>query len=211
MAYRAPFVSGKDSLNNEYTSDDGQRRSIPPTLVITAIAHVPDADRCVTPVLAQPGNVLILLGNTNREFAGSHLDHVLGAPTDVGVAPAPDPDAPTRYRNLHAAMQQGLVWSCHDVSEGGLAVTLAEMCIVGRLGVDVTELPVDDPVTALFSESASRLVVEVARDDLTGFGDIMHEELHVLGAVTHDQFLVFPGVDPIGVDVLADAFNRVSQ
>jgi phosphoribosylformylglycinamidine synthase len=105
MAYRAPFVSGKDSLNNEYTSDDGQRRSIPPTLVITAIAHVPDADRCVTPVLAQPGNVLILLGNTNREFAGSHLDHVLGAPTDVGVAPAPDPDAPTRYRNLYAAMQ----------------------------------------------------------------------------------------------------------
>ncbi len=82
MAYRAPFVSGKDSLNNEYTGADGQRHSVPPTLVITAVAHVPDADRCVTPVLSQAGNVLIQLGTTSREFAGSHLDLVYGEPDD---------------------------------------------------------------------------------------------------------------------------------
>ena len=55
--YNAPFVSGKDSLNNEYVGADGQRHAVPPTLVITAVAHVPDADHCVTPDLAEPGNV----------------------------------------------------------------------------------------------------------------------------------------------------------
>ena len=72
--YNAPFVSGKDSLNNEYVGSDGQRHAVPPTLVITAIAHVPDADHCVTPDLAEPGNVLLLIGETDTEFAGSHLD-----------------------------------------------------------------------------------------------------------------------------------------
>jgi phosphoribosylformylglycinamidine synthase len=210
MAYRAPFVSGKDSLNNEYTGADGERHAVPPTLVITAVGHVPDADRCVTPVLAQPGNALVLLGNTSREFAGSHLDLVYGAPHDIGCAPAPDPDAPARYRRLHEAMLEGLVRSCHDVSEGGLAVALAEMCIAGRLGAVITDLPHDDLPAALFAESQSRLVVEVTPADLVRFGDVMHEPIHVLGTVTDDDALVFPGLEPILIDTLADAFHRLT-
>jgi phosphoribosylformylglycinamidine synthase len=84
-AYQAPFVSGKDSLNNEYSGADGQRHAVPPTLVITAVAHVPDADRCVTPVLQRAGDVVVLLGGTQPEFAGSHLDLVHGAPDVDGV------------------------------------------------------------------------------------------------------------------------------
>jgi phosphoribosylformylglycinamidine synthase len=209
MAYRAPFVSGKDSLNNEYTGADGERHAVPPTLVITAVAHVPDVDRCVTPALCQPGNVLVLLGTTSREFAGSHLDLAVGAPLDLGSAPAPDPDAPARYRRLHQAMLEGLVASCHDVAEGGLAVALAEMCIAGRLGAHVAELPHDDFTASLFAESQSRLVVEVAETDLVRFGDVMHETIHVLGTVTEEQTLTFPGIDPIPVDDLSDAFQRL--
>ncbi len=208
MAYRAPFVSGKDSLNNEYTGTDGERHAVPPTLVITAVAHVPDADQCVTPALVQPGNALVLLGTTNREFAGSHLDLVYEAPQDVGCVPAPDPDAPVRYRHLHQAMLEGLVWSCHDVSEGGLAVTLAEMCIAARLGAEITELPHDELATALFSESQSRLVVEVAPTDLARFGDVMHESIQRIGRVTDGHHLVIPGIDPIAIEDLADAFHR---
>jgi phosphoribosylformylglycinamidine synthase len=208
MAYRAPFVSGKDSLNNEYTGSDGERHSVPPTLVITAIAHVPDADQCVTPVLSQPGNALVLLGTTSREFAGSHLDLVNGAPDELGPVPAPDPDAPVRYRHLHQAMLEGLVWSCHDVSEGGLAVALAEMCIAGRLGAEITALPHEDKVAALFAESQSRLIVEIAQTDLERFGDVMHDKMLVLGKVTEDQYLILPGVEPIDVEDLADAFQR---
>ncbi len=169
LAHGAPFVSGKDSLNNEYTGADGQRHAVPPTLVITAVAHVPDVGRCVTAELTAPGNVAVPARDTAPEFAGSHLDHVLGPPADVGAAPQPDPAAPDRYRRLHAAIRAGLVAACHDVSEGGLAVALAELCIAGRLGATVDALPHDDTATALFAESIGRLVVEVAPGDVEGF------------------------------------------
>ena len=205
--YNAPFVSGKDSLNNEYVGADGQRHAVPPTLVITAIAHVPDADHCVTPDLSEPGDSLILIGQTEAEFAGCHLDLVHGAPTSVGVAPAPDPDAPETYRQLHAAMRAGLVVACHDVSEGGLAVSLAEMCIAGRLGARVDELPSSDLATALFSESCGRLIVEVSPRSVDAFMKIMGRSAALLGEVTADAQLSIPGVDPIPVGALADAFN----
>ena len=178
--------------------------------MITAIAHVPDADQCVTPVLSQAGNALVLLGTTSREFAGSHLDLLQGAPADLGPVPAPDPDAPVRYRHLHQAMLEGLVWSCHDVSEGGLAVALAEMCIAGRLGAEITALPHDDRTAAFFAESQSRLIVEVSQSDLERFSDVMHDKLLVLGTVIDDQRLILPGMTPIDVEDLADAFNRTS-
>ncbi len=56
----------------------------------------------------------MLIGTTDTEFAGSHLDLVHGQPDDPGVAPAPDPDAAMHYRHLHAAIQAGLIVSCHD-------------------------------------------------------------------------------------------------
>jgi phosphoribosylformylglycinamidine synthase len=205
--YNAPFVSGKDSLNNEYLGADGQRHAVPPTLVITAIAHVPDADHCVTPDLAEPGDELILIGSTDTEFAGSHLDLVHGAPPDAGVAPAPNPDAPETYRRLHAAMREGLVVSCHDVSEGGLAVSLAEMCIAGRLGAHIDTLPHDDLATSLFSESSGRLVAEVQPGNVAAFMKIMGRSAARLGSVTDDSLLSIPGVEPIAVDLLVDAFN----
>ncbi len=205
--FNAPFVSGKDSLNNEYVGADGERHAVPPTLVITAVGHVPDADRCVTPDLLTPGNVLMLIGSTETEFAGSHLDLVLGQPDDPGVAPAPDPDAAMHYRNLHAAMQAGLIVSCHDVSEGGLAVALAEMCIAGRLGATIEDLPHEDLATALFSESAGRLVVEVEERSVPAFLRIMDDDVFPLGHVSESGNLSLPGVDAIGVSDLADAFN----
>jgi len=205
--YGAPFVSGKDSLNNEYVGDDGERHAVPPTLVITAVAHVPDVDHCVTPDLVAAGNVLLLVGSTDAEFAGSHLDLVHGAPKQPGIAPSPDPDAPVTYRHLHAAMRAGLVASCHDVSEGGLAVALAEMCIAGRRGAHVDTLPHDDPTTALFSESTGRLIVEVEPRRVAAFMKVMDDRALRLGVVDDTRMLTVPGVDPIPVADLADAFN----
>ncbi|NNE11210.1 MAG: phosphoribosylformylglycinamidine synthase subunit PurL [Ilumatobacter sp.] len=210
MAYRAPFVSGKDSLNNEYTGADGKRHSVPPTLVITAVAHVPDVEGCITPALRRAGNTLLLLGTTSREFAGSHLDLLHGEPDEVGTVPAPDPDAPARYRQLHQAMRAGLVQSCHDLSEGGLAVALAEMCIGGRLGAEIVELPHVDRVAGLFAESQSRLVVEVAAGDLSEFGSLLHEGFITIGTVIDEPELRLPGLTPIAVEDLADAFNRTA-
>ncbi len=209
--HAAPFVSGKDSLNNEYLGSDGERHAVPPTLVIHAVAHVPDVDRCITPDLTDPGNVVMLIGNTTTEFAGSHLDLVCGEPDDPGVAPAPDPDGPDRYRRLHEAMRAGLVMSCHDVSEGGLAVALAEMCIGGRLGISVDALPHDNTATALFSESTGRLLVEVEPRSVPAFLRVMDDAARRIGVVNHSGTLKVPDAPAIPVSELADAFNTGVQ
>jgi phosphoribosylformylglycinamidine synthase subunit PurSL len=207
IAHGAPFVSGKDSLNNEYTGADGQCHAVPPTLVITAVAHVPEVGACVTAELTAPGSTLLLVGQTRAEFAGSHLDLVLGEPAAVGAAPQPDPDAPGRYRRLHAAIRAGLVRACHDVSEGGLAVALAELCIAGRLGAVIDQLPHPDRATALFAESTGRLVVEVRPEDVARFLDVAGPAL-LLGTVSAEPALALPSLPAIPVADLIRAFHR---
>ena len=162
--HRAPFVSGKDSLNNEYLGSDGQRHSVPPTLVITAFGVIPDASRRLTSDLKAAGNTLIVIGETRDELRGSRLDAVLGLDAD-GQLPTVDFAAPARYRAFHVASAEGLFVSAHDCSDGGLAAALAEMAIAGRLGVehDFSGVHTDETV-AWFSESLSRIVVEVEPD-----------------------------------------------
>ena len=178
LAHQAPFVSGKDSLNNEYLTSLGERRSIPPTLVITAVGRV-RLDQVVTSDLKCAGNVVLLVGSTRNELRGSHLDAVLGI-DGPGEVPAPDPRAASRYRDLHRAMSAGLVRSCHDLSEGGLATAAAEMAMAGRLGLDLAVA--GDPIVGLFSESTGRFVVEVAAADVEAFTAIVAES-SVLGTV----------------------------
>ena len=207
LAHRAPFVSGKDSLNNEYQGPDGRRRSVPPTLVVTAVAHVPDANVVVTPDLKQAGSVVALIGRTETELGGSHAALVLGRPT-LGCVPAPDAAAPARYRRLHLALRSGRVRSCHDVSDGGLAVALAEMAIGGRLGIDVTALAHADVATALFAESNGRFVVELDPADVDWLADALAEPVTVLGHVVAEPTLSFAGVGEISLDRLVTAFTR---
>ncbi len=130
LAYRTPFISGKDSLYNEFNGTP-----IPGTLLISAIAIVPDMNRAVTAPLKQAGNHLYLVGTTHDELGGSLLHSLHGSNT--GHAPTP-PRQRTRttIARLHQAIRAGLVHSCHDLSEGGLALALAEMALGGRLGIE---------------------------------------------------------------------------
>src|SRR6185436_3777194 len=125
IAYGTPFVSGKDSLNNEYVVD-GKPIVIPPTLLVTAFCVVDDVRKCVTMDLKESGNLLFVVGVTRDEMGGSHLGLVRGA--DGGVAPRVRTDEGlAAFDALHAAIAAGLVRACHDLSEGGLVVALAEM------------------------------------------------------------------------------------
>ncbi len=209
VAHGAPFVSGKDSLNNEYLGADGTRHAVPPTLVITAVAHVPDVNAVVTPDLKRAGDVVVQIGTTACEFGGSHFAKVGNEPFDA-VVPAPDPDAPSRYRRLHQALRSGRVLACHDLSEGGLAVALAEMAIAGRLGLSVDTLPGPDPVSALFSESSSRFVCEIAAGDVDWLVEHLGEPVTVLGTVTAEPMLILPGARPLALDALVTAFGAGS-
>ena len=206
VAHGAPFVSGKDSLNNEYLGADGARHSVPPTLVITAIAHVPDVNAVVTPDLKRAGDVVVQIGATACEFGGSHFAKLQREPFEATV-PAPDPDAPSRYRELHEILRSGRVLACHDLSEGGLAVALAEMAIAGRLGLSIDALPGPDPVSALFSESSSRFVCEVAAGDVGWLAERLGEPVTVLGTVTSEPFLALPGSPALTLDALVTAFG----
>jgi phosphoribosylformylglycinamidine synthase len=218
-AYGAPFVSGKDSLNNEYLAVDGKRHAIPPTLVITAVSLVPNAEMAVTPDLKNSGNLLVLVGRTQREFGGSHLSMISGD-TVVRAVPAPDPLSPATYRGLHRAMRAGLVVSAHDCSEGGVAVAVAEMAIGGRIGADIDPTRIhQDAVSALFSESTGRIICEVRPDHLERFiaslgetnGDDHGPRTVVIGRVTDSSLLRIEGHFDIEVEQLVKAFNGVAR
>jgi phosphoribosylformylglycinamidine synthase len=166
LAYNMPFISGKDSLNNEFHAAD-RHIIIPPTLLISALGHVPDVRRCVTMDLKEAGNLLYLVGVTNDEMGGSHYHLIHGY--EGGIPPLLDiTTAPTLFHLLHDAIRRGLVRSCHDLSEGGLAVAVAEMAFAGGIGADVTGVfspgGLCDTI-ALFSESATRFIVEVAAEN----------------------------------------------
>ncbi|MEE8469184.1 MAG: phosphoribosylformylglycinamidine synthase subunit PurL, partial [Planctomycetota bacterium] len=168
MAYGTPFISGKDSLNNEYRVE-GQTLSIPPTLYVSAMAVVPDVARTVTMDAKTAGNLLFLVGATRAELGGSELFAQLGL--DGGRVPDPDlATAPKLLRKLASILARGKLRACHDLSEGGLAVALAETCLAGGLGADVDLTAIDhepfpagydETATLLFAESPTRFLVEI--------------------------------------------------
>ncbi|MCB8982549.1 MAG: phosphoribosylformylglycinamidine synthase subunit PurL [Ardenticatenaceae bacterium] len=194
VAYQTPFISGKDSLNNEYTGSDGQKHAIPGTLLISALGIVPDVAKTVTMDLKRAGDFLFIVGETGAELGGSHYGLVGGTiQPQHNNTPKAKPRALDTFRKLHKAIQAGLVQACHDCAEGGLAVTLAEMCLAGGLGVEIHLIHAPrDPYWAyssdeaiLFSESLSRFAVEVRPEHSDPFRAIMagtpHECVGVIG------------------------------
>jgi phosphoribosylformylglycinamidine synthase II len=199
LAYGTPFVSGKDSLNNEYVDPQGVKRPIPPTLLVSSMAIVPDVRQAVTMDLKAPGNLLYVVGETRAEL-GASLYYRLHGGMGSSV-PAPVPDAIETMRALHGAMRQGLVRACHDLSEGGLAVAAAEMAFAGRLGleIDLNQVPCAADLTsdavALFSESCARFLVEVAPQDADAFESVLAERPCArVGHVTDDDTLRVRGL-----------------
>jgi phosphoribosylformylglycinamidine synthase len=178
IAFSAPFISGKDSLNNVFACDDGTKISIPSTLLISAISIVDDINKCVTMDAKKAGNFLFILGETKNELGGSHYYKING---EVG-ANVPKVDlsmAPNIAQKISEAISRSLIVSCHDCSEGGLAVALAEMAFAGGLGIeaDLRGLPRSKDCIRvdlqLFSESNSRYIVEVEPENYNTFAKLM--------------------------------------
>ncbi len=164
LAYEAPFISGKDSLNNEFIDHDGRRHAIPGTLLISAVGIVPDIERTVTMDFKSAGNLIIMIGETRDEMGGSHYNQV--ARLNSGAVPRPNPAALQTLKALHGVISSGWVSACHDCSEGGLAVAVAEMCLGGQLGASIQLGNVPHPGKSLsveqllFSETLTRFIVE---------------------------------------------------
>ncbi len=172
MKFGVPFISGKDSLNNFYTKQDGSIVSIPGTLLISAISVIEDVEKTVTSDFKDAGNLIYVAGTTCDELGGSRLFKILNI--EAGKCPVSNPEITLQLmEKLHQAIKKGLVQSCHDCSEGGLAVAICEMMIGSGYGAEVhlEHIPAntDKIVSLIFGESQGRFIIEVDESNVEQF------------------------------------------
>jgi len=207
-AYRMPFISGKDSLFNEF---DGH--SIPGTLLISALGLIPDLNRAITSAGCGIGDDVWLVGEQSEHLGGSLVNEMLGL--GATVVPAPVSDPLPRYRAVHRAIIDGLVTSAHDCSEGGLAVSIAEMAIGSRHGFTV-EVPTHsgDALSALSNESPGRLILTAAPANRQSLTAILADRARLIGTVDEGSSVRLQAVDTsveLPLDDLVDAFTGRSR
>ena len=219
IAFDSPFISGKDSLNNEFSCEDGTQISIPSTLLISAISIVDDVNKCVTMDAKEAGNLLFIVGETKNELGGSHYYKIHGQ-LGANVPRVDLETAPKIAAKVAEAIAQGPVVSCHDCSEGGLAVALAEMAFAGGVGIeaDLRGLPKGKDCsrvdTQLFSESNSRYIVEVEPENYDAFAKLMlNLPFGQIGKVTTEKKLIIKAeggeaVIALDVDLLKQAWQE---
>jgi phosphoribosylformylglycinamidine (FGAM) synthase-like enzyme len=193
--FGVPFISGKDSLNNTWRDPSGKLRSIPRSLLISAIGVIKDAQRTVTMDLKETGDWIYLVGETRDELGGAHLWKAVGKSAKGHVPRVQVPRAHEIFTLVHQAISRGFIRACHDLSEGGLAVAAAEMAFAGELGMslDLARSPVASPVpeiSLLFSETPSRFLVEVPPVAKKGFEMLLKGYAGCLGRVTKSNTLV---------------------
>ncbi len=177
IVYETPFISGKDSLYNEYETE---RESIcvPPTLLISAMAVMKNVERVISMDCKQAGNLIYIIGTTGNELGGSHYYAIHGYMGNNVPRVYPE-KGKELMKALSAAIEKGLVRACHDCSEGGIGVAAAEMAFAAGLGVVIylDKIPLAEPIErddfVLFSESNSRFLAEVAPEDKQAFEKIM--------------------------------------
>ena len=193
VVLRTPFISGKDSLNNEFSFLDAHGESqtivIPSTLLISALGQIDDVENSVTMDLKQPGNLIYLIGETKDEMGGSHFTLVNNL--EGGCVPKVEAEfARNVFLTLHRTIRSRLIRSCHDLSEGGLAVTAAEMSFAGEFGMELDlgnmlENSSLEDYVLLFSESNTRFLVEVEPEHRADFESLWNElPCQLLGKVS---------------------------
>lgn len=200
-AYGAPFVSGKDSFYNYFKTEEGPI-SIPCTLLVSGFGVVEKLEHVVGASLRGTGNKLALVGQSSSGLSGSVFARMItqNARDDVAFPNPPqfnEEDAFAAYERYHELVKRGIVLSAHDVSEGGLAVALAEMGFSGKAGVhvDLSAVPTVDgtPVAEhLFGETPGRIVFEIADKHVKIVEDA---GFTIIGETTEDGHLTIANGD----------------
>jgi phosphoribosylformylglycinamidine synthase subunit PurSL len=213
VAYGVPLISGKDSMKNDYQIGDN-KISIPPTVLFSVIGKIADARKAVSMDVKRPGDLVYLLGKTADELGGSEYY----AQHDELGSQVPHVDAKEallRYRTVNKAQQQGLIASCHDLSDGGLGIALAESAFAGGFGmqIDLAMVDKDSDIREdklLFSESQSRLLVTVHpqhKDDFEAL--FVNQSCSCIGQVVADADLVINGLQ--GQSLVRQSLEQLKQ
>jgi len=209
-----PFISGKDSMKNDYY--DGEKKySIPPTLLITIIAKIDNIERACTSEFKQPGDFIYILGNTTDELGSSEYYRLFGGignnPPKVKI----EEYLPT-YKKLSEAIEAGLVASAHDISDGGFAVAFAECAIYRSFGaeVDIQKIPSNsvDERAILFSESPGRFIVTVRQENAEKFEQKMTGSTFArIGRVRGDKRLIVRAGERVVLNENIDDLNAAHR
>jgi len=193
-AYGIPLISGKDSMKNDYNIGN-IKISIPPTLLISIVAKVPDIRKCVTMDFKEDGNFIYLIGVTYPELGASEYA-ILKNVADNRVPNVHNfVQTFSCYCALFSAIQENLVKSCHDISDGGFAVAISEMCFSGELGADVDlknihQKDCKSDIDLLFSETPGRIIVEVSPKNAHRFESFFNKlPLRKIGTTTKNKIL----------------------
>jgi phosphoribosylformylglycinamidine synthase len=175
--FGVPFISGKDSLYNEF-SEHGKSIAIPGTILISAISVMDDVGKTVSMYAKESGDLVYVVGETSDELGGSHYFDLFGA-LGNNVPKVDTVLAKKIFNALSKATGKGLIRAMHDCSEGGIGLAAAEMAFSGGLGMELflSEVPYKSNAArndfVLFSESNSRFIVEVAKKDQKVFEKIL--------------------------------------
>jgi len=162
--YKAPFISGKDSLYNEYITEK-KTYKILPTLLVTGLGIIEDENLIPLSYFKKKGNPVYVIGKTNiKEIGGSEYLKLKGIKRK-GIVPKVYPKKFMKvYRKIYEALKKKNLISTHDVSQGGIFVAVAEMCFANNKGININIQEVKRPDLFLFSESAGRIIAEVEKD-----------------------------------------------
>lgn len=181
--FNIPMTSGKDSMKNDFIKD-GVKISVPPTILYSMVAKIDDVRRTVTAEFKQAGDLVYLVGHTYDELGASEF-YQLFDELGANVPRVRKQEAKSIYLKMMQAHRQRLIVSAHDISDGGLAVALAESAFGGNYGADV-DLPDTGigELAMLYSESPSRFVVSIAPESKENFEAIMKDEAFFLGKVS---------------------------
>jgi phosphoribosylformylglycinamidine synthase len=198
MAYQVPCISGKDSMKNDFMAG-AVKISVPPTVLFSVLGKISDARKAVTMDCKAPGDLIFIVGITYEEMGGSEYFAMHGA---IGnqVPQVRAEKAKDLYRKLHAAITEGTVASCHDCSDGGLGIALAESAFAGGFGMEVNlgKVPaegIERDDYLLFSESQSRFVVTINPAKKDAFLAIMQGiPLGAIGTVTERKSFIVTGL-----------------
>lgn len=199
-----PIVSGNVSLYNE-----SAQGAIPPSPMISCLGSLADVSKAITYDLKRTDTMLVLVGERKDECGGSvyyQLHQELGSQI-------PKPDLATFDREIKAvyqAIQKGLVLAAHDISEGGVAVALAEMCFKNEIGATV-DVPGDLSVAKkLFTETGG-FVLEVRREKMKELREIFAAQqmsLMTMGETNKESRLCLNGVIDLPVSVAKTAWEN---
>ncbi|MFA5821347.1 MAG: AIR synthase-related protein [Candidatus Gracilibacteria bacterium] len=216
--YRTPFISGKDSMFNDFKGFDNNgnpiKISVPPTLLISATSVMKDVTKAVSLDPKAAGDLVYILGETKDELGGSEYFDQFGF---IGnkIPKVKARKALRLYKKVQKAIDNHLLASAISVTAGGIAIALAKMAIAGQLGMEIDLRKIPHKATLsrndflLFSESQSRLIVTVAPQNKASFEELFAKLPHAeIGEIKSDKNFVIKGIIKTNVQTLDEHYRQ---